>query len=106
MRQTITHWPRSGQNKYGEDTYGAASTFDGRWEERAELIRTSSNEEVTSKAVVFVPNDLVINEGDQLVLQDFADITNPSLISGASEVIAVAKIPSLRNNTNEVRAFL
>lgn len=101
--QTITLWIKTGENGYGEETYAAPEVFQGRWENRSEQVRTPTDEEITSKAIIWVEEGIPI--GSRLALGDYTGVDDPSL-ANASEVQAVFSVPSLRTNEMEHRAIL
>lgn len=107
-KQIITLWAKSGTNAYSEPTYSAPVTFVGRWEERTELVRTPSGEDITSRAIVYLPMSGLpaVAAGDKVALGDQDAFATPDLVAGAEEVQVVFEIPSLRTNQMETRLVL
>lgn len=99
----LTYWPGLGQNGYGEETFGTPVIIQGRWEDKMEEIRLPNDEVIKSEAIVFTPASISI--GGYLVEGDFVAIEDPTLC-GAREIRSIAKIPSLRTNASEQRAYL
>jgi hypothetical protein len=102
-RQDITYWPKTGENKYGEESFGVPQLLKGRWEDRNEVVRLPSGEEIVSKSVVFLPTDVTTHgylaQGDQTAEAD------PTQAEGR-EIQTVINVPSLRTNQMEHRAIL
>ena len=102
-RQLITYWAKTGEDRYGDDTFDTPVTMQAHWEERNENIRLPSGEEVVSRAVVFTESE--VGMGGYLALGDKTAEASPADGDGR-EIMTVAQIPSLRTNQMEYRAFL
>ena|SRR3990167_2452926 len=102
-RQTLTYWARTGTDGYGEETFAAPAIVYGRKENKQENIRLLSGEETISKAVVYAHDEVAI--GGYIAEGDLTASASP-ITASADEIRAIAKIPSLRSNTYEYRAYL
>jgi hypothetical protein len=100
--QTITYWPPTSENDWGEEGFEAPQTIDGRWENRQERAVTPSGEEIISKAFVYSEATLAI--GGYVVLGSSV-ATNPIGVEGAEQIKGNTWVPSLRTNT-EVKAAI
>lgn len=102
LKQDVTHWA-SVPNGYGGYSFTGPNALKGRWEDTAELFRTSAGNEEVSRSVVYVSVDIEIE--DYLYLGTSTD-SDPTLVSGAFRVRQFAKIPDLRLVTYERKAWL
>lgn len=103
LRQQVTWWPTSAP-KFAGFTFGTPTLLKARWEDRQELFRKPGGEELVSKAVVFLADDVSI--GDYMALGDYTTTDDPTTLQGAFRVEQFSKITSLRNTEVERRAFL
>lgn len=103
LRQDVTYWPTS-DLQFGGFTFGTPVLTKGRWEERAELVRRPDGEEVTSRAVIHVMDD--IDVGDYIALGDFSDISDPTTLTDAFRVMQFQKSPDLRGVLFHRKAFI
>ena len=101
--QLATYWAKQSANEYGEEIYDAPVLMNVRWEDSEALRMAPTQQDVTFKTVVFVPQDVTeesyLAQGDQTALAD-------PLLATAYKIKAIIKTPSLRTNTSEIRAFL
>jgi hypothetical protein len=102
-RRDVTVWRAGNEDSYGDPTFASPELIGGHWEERSELTRTAQNEEIVSKAVVFVDTEVAV--GDYLGEGDQTGISTPDLAQ-ASEVRDFRRIPSMRTNQTELKAIL
>jgi hypothetical protein len=103
--QSITYWPKSGQNDFGEETFGSPILLSARWEDRNEQVRLPSGEEIVSKSVVFIPQATAVTIGSRLAKGDHTAVVNPEE-AWAREIQAILEVPSLRTNQVERRVIL
>ncbi|MEB3026007.1 hypothetical protein, partial [Parvimonas sp. M13] len=75
-----------------------------RWEERNELVRTPSGDDITSRARVFVDRRVTI--GGKLILGDKTAYVNPDEVEGAETIQVYNEIPDLRNADQLRKAYL
>jgi len=106
MKQDVTHWPVTGSDGYSGFTFGPPIELKGRWEEKGEMFLTEENEEVVSKAVVYLGAD--VDVGDYLAEGKHALIPVPTALSNprAYRVRQRAKITDLRNLQCLRKAYL
>lgn len=104
LRQEVTHWPVTGSDGYGGFTFGTPVTLDARWETRREVITNFDLEEVISKAIVYLDED--INEGDYLALGDYTSEADPTEVAGAYRVQQFGSVTDLRNVRSLQKAWL
>lgn len=93
LKQTLTHWAAT-PDGYGGYTFGAPSTIKCRWEERGELFRTLSGEEVVSQAVVHLKSN--VQEGDYVYLGE-TDEEDPTTLTTAYRVRRFTRTTDIRN---------
>jgi hypothetical protein len=91
LKQTCTFWACDSDG-YGGFVYSAPVQIRCRWEERGELFRSVTGEELVSKAVVFVAEDVSI--GGYLYLGD-SDALDPTTLAGADRIQRFNRITSL-----------
>lgn len=100
--QILTYWAATPNGNGGYD-FSAPVIMRGRWEDRADLVRTPSGDEIVSKAIVYVDCDVVI--GGYLYLGDTED-EDPAEVTGAYEIKQFHKIPGLRAVDYERKAIV
>lgn len=107
MRQkykaTITYWPKTGEDRFGDDSFSTPVTMLAHWEDRNENVRLPTGEEVVSRSIVYT--ELEVAMGGYLAKGDHTGQADPVAVGG-KEIMTVAQIPSLRTNQSEFRAFL
>lgn len=94
-KQTATYWQVTGSNGYGGYAFADPVALSVRWEEREELFRDSEGEEQTSRAIVFLGQDVEI--GDYLALGDYTATADPTDLDDAYRVMQFRKVTDLRN---------
>lgn len=104
-RDIITYWALTPENAYGEKGFVTPITFVGHWEDRNEQMRLTSGEDIISKAIVYVPEEVELAMGGYLVLGDYSEAADPLLVGG-QEIQTIINIPSMRTSSNERRAIL
>ena len=104
LRQEVTRWPTS-TTRFDGFTFSPPELQNGRWEEIGELFRSPSGEELVSRAVVYLTDD--VNIGDFVALGDYTEVSNPTTLVGlAFRVRQFSKVPNIRNVEMERKAFL
>lgn len=81
MHQTATHWPAGLPDGFGGTTYGTPEALLVRWQDQSSLFRDKDGREVTSEAVVYVPEPL--DNGGKLYL---GESTDAAPVSDAKEI--------------------
>jgi hypothetical protein len=105
LPHTVTWWRVTGPNGFGGDSVDSPVLIEGRWEERQETFYGAiDRRELVSKAVVYVDRDMSV--GDYLCLENKADQTDPTVVSGAMKIQRFDKMPDLRNLDAVRRAVL
>lgn len=105
--QLLTYWPVTGSDGYGGNTYSSPLKIQGRWEEREEQFYLPSHEIALSKAVIYLPARRgVTYEVGSYIVRGVFQITDPTLIEGATVIRQVLVIPDLRAVRNEIRFML
>ncbi len=102
LKQDVTHWSGT-PDGFGGFTFTAPAALKGRWEEVAELFRSPSGEEETSRATVYLNADVA--NSDYLFLGT-SEVADPTAISNTHQVRQFHKTPDLRNLDFERKAFL
>lgn len=103
--QVATYWANPVPDGFGGHTYDAPRAIVCRWEERRERFTDQNGDEHTSKAVVYVREDLDL--GGYLYLGEISDPDQlPELTTGAHRIQEVKRIPDLRNVVQERRVYL
>ena len=77
LNDTLVYWPPAARDKFAKPGYGTPAEILGRWEDNLELAVTSTGEEFTSHAQVFLDQDLEL-EG-YLFLGDLQDLSTDEL---------------------------
>lgn len=70
LAATVTIAPFSSYDNYGSPTHGADATYNGRYMQMNELVRTTDGEEVISTGQLYVDNDYSPNQLDKVTLAD------------------------------------
>lgn len=104
FQQEVTYWALTTLDKMGEAVFAYPVVLMARWIDKAQQIVSNTGEEIVASAEVRVSDDLII--GSMLALGDYSEAVDPSLISGAREIIAFRKVPDLRNVGVSKKAFL
>jgi hypothetical protein len=105
--QTAVYWGNPVSDGYGGKTFDAAVEIKCRWEEKLELFTSSNGEQLVSRAVILLTQDvddggfLYLGELDTLVSP--IDVTKPKTITGAWEIKRFDKIPMIKSTTVFVR---
>jgi hypothetical protein len=99
---TITYWAPGALNEYNEAGFNAPVDFVGRWTDSNEQVRTISGVEITSRAVVHVPQDVKI--GGYLAKGDQTASATPT--ADSMEIQAFISAPDLRNVQQTRKAYL
>ena len=101
--QDATYWGSPVSNGLGGFTYAAPVALKVRWEERQEEIITHGGEVKTSRAIVWVKQDL---DTEGFLYLGTSTASDPATVHGAFKIQEFRKIPSIRGTSFERRAFL
>lgn len=104
MNDTITYWPKAGDDGFGGSTFGKPDKIRGRWERRSELYRDGQGREVRSSAVVYVDQDVV--QGGFLALGQHTHHEDPRDVAKAREIRFVAVSGSVRDPNEVLRKVM
>lgn len=104
LTQDVTHWPVTGSDGYGGFTFGSPSLLRGRWEFKAELFINLDNEEVVSRAVVYL--NAAIEPGDYLAEGDQTSILSPLSAVGSDRIRNCGRTTDLRALNTLWKAWL
>ena len=103
LNQTITYWSPGTINNYGDLTFVAPVTINGRWENRVELVTDSKGREFTSRAHAYLFSD-VENEG--YLFLGTSTGADPRAVEGAYLIRFFSKIPDIDAIDFERKAFV
>ena len=103
LRQNVTYWSPGVNDGFGGVTFGSPAVQKGRWEDKVELFRDQSGNEVISIATVYLTVD-VANKG--YLFLGTSTGADPTAVSDAREIRAFRKIPNLKGNLFERQALL
>lgn len=102
-KQDITYWAPLGENDEGGTAYSTPVTFQGRWEDRAQEFNTNTGETQVSNAVVFVPQEVMI---DGYLYRGVSVDASPHNVLGAFPIRNIRRTPDLRSLEENVVAVL
>lgn len=100
--EKITYWAPDSENEYGVASFSDPIHINGRWEDRAELVRSPSGDEFTSKSVVFLDTDI---QPDGYIARGHVETANPHEANG-QEVRTVARVRNMRHSDQEIKVYL
>jgi len=112
LPQTAVYWGSPVSDGHGGFTYADPVEIVCRWEEMIQLVTDAKGKEVTSRATVFVSQDVdeegVLYLGTLDSLDDYLDSSsgsyiNPKDVDGAYEIKKFDKIPELNSAANFLR---
>lgn len=109
-KQDIVYWANPTPDKFGGFTYTAPVDIKGRWEDRQVLFKDNEGNELMSKSIIFLGQD--VDFGGYLYLGTLASIasaideTHPKNVDGSEKIRGFTKIPNLRATDFERRAFI
>jgi hypothetical protein len=100
LSQKCVYWGSPAEDGEGGNTYASPVEIDCRWENMTQIVVDSKGNEITSRALVFVEQDLDVEGRLYLgTLENLYDL--PTLDSSASELNDPAKI----ENTFIIKRF-
>lgn len=70
LAATVTIAPFSSYDNYGSPTHGADATYNGRYMQMNELVRTTDGEEIISTGQLYVDSNYSPNVLDKVILAD------------------------------------
>lgn len=103
LKQTITYWQSTGHDRFGKPTFSAPVTLQGRWENRIENVMGKGGDTITSKAKVFLEQELDI---DGYLFEGTSVSADPTIVENAAEIQSLGSIPNLRNSQKLYVAYL
>ena len=103
LRQTATYWASTGHDLFGKQAFATPVTLPVRWEDKVELIRDKTGEEIASKSRVFLATDIDI---DGYLFLGTSVAADPTQVNGAEEVRQLVSTPDLRNLKTLYVAYL
>jgi len=111
LKQTCVYWGSPIVDGYGGRTFDAPVELSCRWEDRRELFRDASGNEVVSESIVLLGQS--VDLGGFLYLGTISDLDSslsvPSEVDGmeaAREIRYVKKTPDLKGTIRTRRVFL
>lgn len=96
LKQTAVYWGAPIPDGYGGYTYASPVEIKVRWSDKQEKFINQNMEEVLSKSVVMLDQDVVI--GGQLALTDLVSLSSSQTPedNDAYEIKAFSKTPDIR----------
>ena len=106
-KQDAVYWGNPQENGSGGFTFDDPIEIKCRWEDIKQVVTDKKGNEITSRAVVYVKQDL--DEEGMIYLGTLDDLTSameidPKTVENAFIIKRFAKIPSLQSSTEFVRA--
>lgn len=101
LTSTITVWGQGSLDIYGNAAFSTPVAIKGRWEDRNDLFRDNTNNELVSKAVVYVDTDVSVGS---FVYLGTSTASSPP--PNSWEVKAFRKIPNLSGTESERKCYL
>ena len=97
MTQAATYYPPTGQDGFGQPSFGAGQDVLVRWQDKADLFRDAQGREAVSSAVVYVNQDCEI--GGKIGL-------GSASVTDAREIRNVGRTPSLGGQRTLIKLWL
>lgn len=106
LTQTIVYWALDKPDGRGGYLFDSPVEITGRWEDRQEKFVDANGEEVISKSIIFLNQDVTIN--GWLYLGEFSDLSSgeladPGEIEGPAGIIRQVKKTSSIDGTEFLR---
>lgn len=107
--QTAVYWANPTEVGDGSQVFDAPVEIAVRWEDRQELFTDADGQERVSNAVVYVGQDIEVDE--YLFLGTLADLASseeadPDSVAATYKVRSIRKIPGIKNQYAERKVFL
>jgi hypothetical protein len=99
----ITYWAPKGGDGYNNRTYGPPQLLKGRWSDRNERATTPDGQEIISRSVVYLREDVAI---DGFLYNGASFEDSPLTQDGALPIQVFIKVPDIRSVDYERRAIL
>lgn len=94
LQQTLTYWsPSANPDQFGFRSFSAPVTLDGRKEEKNVIFIDSDGREQVAESVYWTESDVQVQG---YLFLGSSTVSDPTSVSGAKEIRAIQKIPSLR----------
>lgn len=103
LKQTCTYWSPGTVGADGRPAFGTPTTMSCRWEDRPELVVDKEGREVKAQTRIYLEEDVEL--GGYLFLGT-STASDPKEVEGASEIMAFSKLPSIKGDEFERKAWL
>lgn len=103
LKDKVTWWQVANDGS-GGFTFSAPVVLAGKWTEETQRITSGNGEEIISKSMVFLSQD--VYEGDYLALGDQSAVADPGTIEEAYRIAAFRKYTDLRGVEAVRQAYL
>jgi len=103
LNQVATYWGSPLPNGVGGYTYAGPTIIKCRWEDKIEEITSPQGGPITSRATVYLDQEVAI---DGYLYLGESEASDPTEVDGAYKIIATAVTPDLWGLKREIRAFL
>jgi hypothetical protein len=103
LKQDATYWAPNGRDATGAVQYAAPVSLKTRWEDKVQVVTNNHGREVVSKSRAF---SLVPLEAEGYLYAGTSLEADPRNVANAKEIVAVSKVPDLRNNLELTTAFM
>lgn len=102
----ISYWAASDpKDAYAKPTFASPIILKGRWEDKSEIITDATGREIVARSRIWFLQSVSL--GDYIMLGTFSSgDTDPTIVSGASEIMDVRKVKDIEGIEEEVIAFL
>ena len=97
MTQAATYYPPTGQDGFGNLSFGPGEAVKVRWQDKADLFRDAQGREVVSSAIVYVDQDCAI--GGKIGL-------GSASLNEAREIRNVGRTPGLKGQRTLIKLWL
>lgn len=108
--QTIIYWANPVTDGYGGSTYTTPVDIKGRWVDKQVNFIDVAGRELMSKSVIYLGQDVSMGGflylGSLNDLDSSVDDTHPKNVDGAEEIRGFTKIPNLKADDFERKAFI
>lgn len=81
LPHTITIEPYSGQDKYGDPSFGSPVSYKGRVELKNRMVRDNVGQERVSRGKIFLNTQTIPSAKDRITLPSGYEPTNPEILA-------------------------
>jgi hypothetical protein len=103
LKQDATYWAPTGRTATGALTFAAPVVMKTRWEGKVQVVTNNHGADKVSKSRAYFLTE-VVSEG--YLFEGISAVADPRQVAGALPIIAVSRVPDLRNNEELVTAFM